>query len=92
MLRLMGEKFSLKKWWQVGITKMKDILYEVKDGFLPVQVIIDELEEAKEEYDIRSVKKQYEEIKNAIPKAWLNEIQKKEKKEGNIEVFFYSPK
>lgn len=51
-----GREIFFKKWWQVGITKIKDILYDVKDGFLPVQVIIDELEEAKEEYDIRSVK------------------------------------
>lgn len=32
----------------MGLQKFKDILYEVKD-----QVIINELEEAKEEYDIR---------------------------------------
>lgn len=37
---------------------------------------------------ISSIKKQYEELKSAIPKEWLNEIQKWEKKEGKVEVYF----
>ncbi len=67
---------------------MRDVLYEVREGFLPVQAVIDELEEFKEEYDLRSFKKQYEELKSAIPKEWLSEIQKGEKKEGKVEVYF----
>lgn len=55
--------------------------------FLLVQALIDELEEFKEKYDLRNVKKQYEELKSAIPKEWLNEIQKGEKKEGKVEVY-----
>lgn len=77
-----------KKWWEVGISRVRDILYEIRDGFLPIQAIIDELEEAKEEYDISCVKKQYEEMKNAIPTEWLNEIQRGGVKEGRIQVFF----
>lgn len=83
-----GKEIFFKKWWEVGIARLRDIMYEIREGFLPVQVIIDELEEAKEEYDINNVKKQYKEMKSAIPKAWINEIQKEEKEEGKTEVYF----
>ncbi len=82
-----GREIFLKKWWQVGILRVRDVLYEIREGFLPVQAVIDELEEFKEEYDL-SIKKQYEELKSAMPKEWLNEMQKEEKKEGKVEVYF----
>jgi hypothetical protein len=84
-----GKEMFFKKWWTVGISRVKDIMYEIREGFLPMQVIIDELEEAKEDYDICCVKKQYEEMKNAIPNEWLNEIQSGEgRKKGELKCFF----
>lgn len=83
------KEMFFKKWWEVGISRVRDIMYEIRDGFLPMQVIIDELEEAKEEYDISCVKKQYEEMKIAIPNEWLNEIQSGEgRKQGEFKCFF----
>lgn len=76
-----------KKWLQVGIAKVRDVLWEFKEGFLPLQVIMDAMEEEKEDFNVMVLKKQYEEVKKAIPKQWLDEINKKEEKENKITVF-----
>lgn len=81
------KEIYFKKWVEVGILKIRDVLYEFKEGFVPVQVIVDALEEAKEEYNVNTIKKQYEEVKNAIPEDWLNVIESGEKSENKIEVF-----
>lgn len=80
------KEIYFKKWVEVGILKIRDILYEFKEGFVPMQVIVDALEEAKEEYNVNTIKKQYEEVKNAIPKDWLKVIQSGEKSDNKIEV------
>lgn len=81
------KEIYFKKWVEVGILKIRDVLYEFKEGFVPVQVIVDALEEAKEEYNVNTIKKQNEEVKNAIPEDWLNVIESGEKSENKIEVF-----
>lgn len=37
-----------ENWYAVGFRQVKDILYEVKPGFLPTQAIIDSLEERED--------------------------------------------
>ncbi|MGL4357173.1 MAG: hypothetical protein ACRCSY_00510, partial [Cetobacterium sp.] len=81
-----GKEIFFKKWWEVGIRQVRDVLYEVKDGFLPIQVIIDAMEEGKEEYRKSSLQKQYEEVKSAVPKEWLNEIRKTGETERKVDV------
>lgn len=80
-----GKELYFKKWVDVGILKVRDILYEFKEGFLPVQVIIDAMEEAKEEDNV--LRKQYEEVKSKIPEDWLEMIQGGGSGENKMEVF-----
>ena len=68
----------LKKWMEVGITRVRDVLYEFKEGFLPTQFIVDAMEEAKEDYSEQEIKNKYEIIKNAIPKEWIKRIESME--------------
>lgn len=76
-----------KKWLQVGIVKVRDVLWEMKEGFLPLQVIMDAMEEGKEDFNVMVLKKQYEDVKKAIPRQWLDEINKKVEKDNKITVF-----
>lgn len=65
-----GKEIFFKKWWDVGITKVRDVLYEFKEGFLPVQYIVDAIhmmEGAKEDYSRQEITNKYDVIKNAIP-------------------------
>lgn len=48
-----------KKWIKAGINKVKYVLYEVK-GFIPLQGIVDEIEESGEDVDKSIVKQQFE--------------------------------
>ncbi len=81
-------KEMFKKWMEVGITRVRDVLYEFKEGFLPTQYIIDAMEMAKEEYSKQEITNKYEAIKNAIPKEWIKRIEcmEEEPKERNIYV------
>lgn len=82
-----GREICLKKWWVAGIVKVRDILYEFKEGFLPVQCIIDAMEEAKEEYSRQEIKNKYQIIKTAIPQEWIQTIENKEDDVDGIEVY-----
>ncbi len=77
-----------KKWMEVGITRVRDVLYEFKEGFLPMQYIVDAMDEAKEEYSKQEITNKYEIIKNAIPKEWIKRIEsvEGEQTEENIYV------
>ncbi len=61
-----------KKWYNAGIRQIKDIMYEVIPGFLPVQVISDAIEENYEEESKVVLQDQYEKVKEIIPKEWIN--------------------
>lgn len=82
-----GREICLKKWWVAGIVKVRDILYEFKEGFLPVQCIIDAMEEAKEEYSRQEIKNKYQIIKTAIPQEWIEKIENIEDDIDEMEVF-----
>jgi len=70
-----GKEMFLKKWMEVGITRVRDVLYEFKEGFLPTQFIVDAMEEAKEDYSEQGIINQFELIKSAIPKEWIKRIE-----------------
>lgn len=77
-----GKEIFFRKWWEVGITRVRDVLYEFKEGFLPVQCIIDAMEEAKEDFSTQEIINKYEVIKNAIPKEWIERIENMEEGTG----------
>lgn len=52
-----------KKWFYAGIKQIKDILYEVIPGFVPVQVIRDAIVENYENETETVLEKQYKQIK-----------------------------
>ncbi len=81
-----NNEIYFKKWIKAGINKVKDVLYEVKEGFIPLQGIVDEIEEIGEEVDKSIVKQQFDKIKKAIPDEWIERIEKKEEGEGKVEV------
>lgn len=83
-----GKEIYLKKWLIVGIVKVRDVLYEYKEGFLPMQYIIDVMEEAKEDISRQEIKNKYEIIKHAIPKQWITKIEtmEEEKDEKDVNV------
>lgn len=82
------KEIYFKKWMEVGITRVRDVLYEFKEGFLPMQCIVDAMEEAKEEYSKQEITNKFEIIKNAIPKEWIKRIENMdgERKEKEIYV------
>ncbi len=73
-----GKEVFFKKWWDLGITKVRDVLYEFKEGFLPVQYIVDVMEEANEDYSRQEITNKYDVIKNAIPQDWIKRIENME--------------
>lgn len=83
-----GKEIFFKKWLDVGIMKVRDVLYEFKEGFLPTQLIVDIMEEAKEDFDRREIETKYDVIKNSIPPEWLKRIENMEEgqKERDLNV------
>lgn len=80
-----GKVLFFKKWIEVGILKVRDILYELKEGFLTEQYVIDTMEHAKEEYNRKEIEKNPDIIKQAIPKEWIQSIEHFEKeKEAKV--------
>nr|BAC82613.1 pol-like protein [Danio rerio] len=75
-----------RKWWEVGITRVRDVLYEFKEGFLPVQYVIDVMDEAKEDFNRQDLIKEYDIIKNAIPAEWLTRIENMEENKQSKDV------
>lgn len=83
-----GKEIYFKELMEVGIVKVRDVLYEYKEGFLPMQYIVDVMEEAKEEFNKQELKTKYEIIKNAIPKEWIEKVETMEggKEEKDVYV------
>ncbi len=82
-----GKEVFFKKWWDLGITKVRDVLYEFKEGFLPVQYIVDVMEEAKEDYSRQEITNKYDVIKNAIPQDWIKRIENMEEGKQEKDVY-----
>lgn len=85
-----GQTIFYKTWFEAGLKQVKDILYEVKPGFLPLQAIIDTLEENDDEIkDRKAIKINYEKLKTAIPVEWIEKIERNvsENKSDKFEVF-----
>ncbi len=63
-----------KKWWDVGIRQIKDVLSEVIEGYLPVQAIFDTIFEKEGQVGKGTVVKQYDDLKKAIHNEWVERI------------------
>ncbi len=77
-----------KQWSNAGFKRVKDILYEVKEGFLPFHATLDEVKEVEEDINVKSLENQYEQVKDAIPEQWIKKIEEDKGKEGEkMKVF-----
>jgi len=81
-----GKEIYFRKWLEAGIVKVRDVLYEYKEGFLPIQYIVDVMEEAKEEFSRQELKNKYDIIKHAIPKQWITKIENMEDENNEKDV------
>lgn len=72
-----------ENWYAVGFRQVKDILYEVKPGFLPTQAIIDSLEEREDIENKGKIEEQYTKLKLALPEHWIKNIEDNEKETKN---------
>lgn len=59
----------------------------LKKGFLPVQYIVDVMEEAKEDFSRQEIINKYEVIKKAIPKDWIKRTENMEEGKNRKEVY-----
>uniref|UniRef100_A0A672R4V8 Reverse transcriptase domain-containing protein n=1 Tax=Sinocyclocheilus grahami TaxID=75366 RepID=A0A672R4V8_SINGR len=82
-----GKGIFYKKWWDVGITKVRDVLYEFKEGFLPIQYIVDVMEEAKEDFTRQELINKYDLIKKAIPEEWIQRIENMEQTKQGWDIY-----
>lgn len=73
-INMNGNTMFYKDWYKAGIKQIKDILYEVKPGFLPLQAIIDTLEEQEDIKSIKTIENLYKNLKEAIPVNWIKDI------------------
>lgn len=78
-----GKALYYKEWWDGGVRQVKDVLYEVIKGFLPVQVIVDAVGEDDKRVCKTKLQKQYEDLKKAIPKEWIDKVEKNEMGDKN---------
>lgn len=85
-----GEVMYYKEWWDCGLRQIKDLLYEVIEGYLPLQVVVDALREGGKRVWRMKLDRQYEDLKKAIPKDWIERIENYESGEEDElpEVFF----
>jgi len=65
------KELYFKQWIAAGIIQVRDVLYEVIDGFIPLQGIIGGIERIGEEVEWRTAKQHFDKIKKEIPKEWI---------------------
>lgn len=63
-----------RQLYEAGISKVKDLLYEVKDGFLPTQAIVDAVREVDDELPVSKIRQDYEQLKLGLPDSWLEKL------------------
>ncbi len=84
-----GKELYFKHWIKAGFKTIRDVMYEVREGFLPVQAIYDEVETMRGNVNKNVLKKEYDQIKEVIPNEWIKKIEKNEKdgEEDKMKVF-----
>ncbi len=82
-----GKEIFYKKWWDVGITRIRDVLYEFKEGFFTIAVCNRCNGRGKEDFNKKEIRNKYEVIKEAIPKEWIKRIENMEEEKQEKEVF-----
>lgn len=84
---MQDKEIFFKHWLNAGIRQVKDVLYEIKEGFLSSQVIVDAVNEIGEEVKREILEKQFEIVKKAIPKEWIKQIEQNYKSKKDVKVF-----
>lgn len=74
VVKIDNKSLYWKHFIDSGIVSLKDIAYEVRTGFLPVQAIIDIISNVYDEFDVNVVKKQYLQMISALPETWHNTV------------------
>lgn len=69
-----GNVLYFKEWWDGGLRQVKDVLYEVIKGFVPLKVIV---EDGYKRVVKAKLQRQCHELKKAIPKDCIVIIEKK---------------
>lgn len=76
LLTVEGEAVYDKCFLDAGIVKIKDVMYEVREGFLPLQAVVDMVQEADEDVSVVTIQKVFAKIKSAVPPSWVSVIDK----------------
>lgn len=94
-IQMDNNSIYFRNWWEAGFRQVKDILYEVKEGYLPLQAVIDAMDDVGTEGKPGTLYKQYQIVKNAIPQEWLDKINKGKQESDSRkypEVYFLGEK
>lgn len=78
MARSNGNYLYNRTFMDAGLNQVKDYVYEVIPGFLPLTAIIDEVCAYDEDVKKRTIENMYEKIKSSIPREWVNRINSEE--------------
>lgn len=77
-----GGPLFFRKWWDGGIRQVRDLLYEVKEGFLPTQVYVDAIGATGQDVRLEVVQRQLGSLMLAIPTEWIAVIEQAGREEG----------
>ncbi|CAG2235175.1 unnamed protein product [Mytilus edulis] len=69
-----GKTILWNDFIEAGIIQLKDICYEVKPGFLPLNAIVEIVANGNDEYDIDSIIKRYRSLQSALPELWTKTV------------------
>lgn len=78
-----GSTLFFRKWWAGGIRQVRDVMYEVREGFLPVQVIVDAIKATEQEERLDVIERQFGGLQEAIPSEWIKVIEGEGQPEGD---------
>lgn len=72
LIKINDQVLFWKIFIDAGIVCIKDIAYEVTTGFLPVQCIVEMIQDVEHDVNIISIKRQYYQLLLALPSEWKN--------------------
>lgn len=81
-----GRPLFNKLFIAAGVIKIKDVLYEVKTGFLPEQAMVDAISEVEDDIPVATICNYYSKLKAAVPREWVRGIDEEEIREKEGEV------
>ena len=84
-----GETIFNRVIWRAGIRKVRDMVYEYTPGFMRAQVIVDEVRGNGDEIWPGTAEGVIEKIKKAMPKEWMEMIERENVNGGEDEIDMY---